>query len=77
MRNLWQHRSVPVKTALIFASIGLLLVLVGIARGIVPLKPLSIVLALALSAGSWGLVSWAVATAAVDVESEDLGDESS
>ena len=77
MRNWWQHRSSPVKVALVFASIGLFLALVGVVRGIVPLKPASIILALVLSAGSWGLVSWAVATAAVDVETEDLGEESS
>ena len=35
-----------------------------------PLNPLSILLALLISGGSWGLVAWAVATAAVDVEAD-------
>jgi hypothetical protein len=46
----------------------MLLAVVGIVRGIVPANPLSIFLALLISGGSWGLVSWAVATAAVDGE---------
>ncbi|MBK9234414.1 MAG: hypothetical protein IPO15_27245 [Anaerolineae bacterium] len=42
----------------------------------VPLNPLSIVLALAISGGGWFLVSWAIATAAVDVE-QDLHEHDS
>jgi hypothetical protein len=44
----------------------------------VPLNPASILLALLISGGSWGVVSWAVATAVVDVErdlAEDAADE--
>ena len=33
-------------------------------------QPAHILLALLISAGSWGLVAWAIATAAVDVESD-------
>jgi predicted PurR-regulated permease PerM len=47
---------------------------VGIVRGAVPMNPISIFLALAISGGSWGVVSWAVATAVVDVEN-DLAEE--
>jgi hypothetical protein len=54
----------------------MLLAIVGIIRGIVPANPLSILLALLISGGSWGLVSWAVATAAVDVESDIAEKES-
>lgn len=61
----------PVKIGLIAAGLALLLALIGIARGNVPLNPLSIALALLISAGSWGIVAWAVATAAADVD-EDL-----
>ena len=39
-------------------------------QGTVPANPLSIFLALLISAGSWGVVSWAVTTAIVDVESD-------
>jgi len=48
---------------------------VGIFRGMVPLNPLSILLALLISGGSWGIVSWAIATAVVDVEKDVAGTE--
>ena len=60
----------PMKIGLAAAAIAAVLVIIGIIRGNVPLNPLSILLALLISAGSWGLVAWAIATAAVDVESD-------
>ena len=60
----------PMKIGLAAAAIAVVLVIIGIIRGNVPLNPLSILLALLISAGSWGLVAWAIATAAVDVESD-------
>jgi hypothetical protein len=62
--------SLPVKVGLIFAAIAVALAVVGIVRGVVPANPLSIFLALAISGGSWFVVSWAVTTAVVDVESD-------
>jgi hypothetical protein len=67
-RHLLSRTSLPVKIGLSFALVAMLLAVVGIIRGMVPANPLSIFLALLISGGSWGLVSWAVATAAVDVE---------
>ncbi len=64
----WQRRSLPVRIGLGFAAAGFVLAVIGILRGQVPLNPLSILMALAISAGGWFLVSWAIATAAVDVE---------
>ncbi len=64
----WQRRSLPVKVGLIFGAVALVLAVIGIARGNVPLNPMSILLALLISAGSWFLVSWAITIAAVDVE---------
>ena len=64
----WQRRSLPVKVGLIFGALALVLAVIGIARGNVPLNPMSILLALLISAGSWFLVSWAITIAAVDVE---------
>jgi hypothetical protein len=58
------------KIGLVAAAIAAVLVIIGIVRGNVPLNPLSILLALLISAGSWGLVAWAIATAAVDVEAD-------
>jgi hypothetical protein len=66
----------PLKIGIVFALIAMLLAVVGILRGIVPSNPLSIFLALLISGGSWGLVSWAVATAVVDVE-RDVEDQAS
>ena len=62
--------STPIKIGLAFGLLGLLLTGIGIARGNVPLNPTSVLLALLISGGSWGLVAWAVATAAHDVESD-------
>ena len=60
--------SLPVKIGLLFAALGLGLTLVGVARGTVPTNPASLFVALLISGGVWFVVSWAVATAAVDVE---------
>ena len=68
----------PAGVGLICAALGMILAIVGIIRGNVPLNPASILLALLISGGSWGVVSWAVATAVVDVErdlAEDAADE--
>jgi hypothetical protein len=65
----------PLRVGLICAALGVILAIVGIVRGNVPLNPLSIGLALLISGGSWGVVSWAITTAVVDVE-RDLAEES-
>jgi len=70
----WRRLSLPLRIGLIFAALGMTLAIVGIVRGAVPLNPISILLALVISGGSWGVVSWAVATAVVDVEN-DLAEE--
>ncbi|MEZ4768757.1 MAG: hypothetical protein R2844_10070 [Caldilineales bacterium] len=60
----------PLKIGIGAAALGIALALVGIARGNVPLNVTSVLLALLISGGSWGLVAWAVATAAYDVEAD-------
>ena len=65
--------STPVKVGLAFGLIGLLLTVVGIVRGTVPPNPASIAIALLIGGGVWFVVSWAVATAAMDVE-QDLAE---
>ncbi len=67
----WQRRNLPLRVGLVAGSLALILALIGVGRGQVPLRPLSIFMALAISAGAWFLVSWAITAAAVDVE-EDL-----
>jgi hypothetical protein len=68
--SFWKRLSLPQRIGLAAAALAILLALAGIARGNVPLNPLSILLALLISGGSWGLVAWAVATAATDVEAD-------
>lgn len=69
----WKNLSGPIKIGLIAALVGMLLAVVGIVRGAVPANPVSILLALLISGLSWGIVAWAIATAARDVE-EDLAE---
>lgn len=59
-----------VKIGLGFGLVGLALTVVGIVRGNVPPNPASIAVALLIGGGVWFLVSWAVATAALDVEND-------
>ncbi len=63
--------STPLKVGIVFGLVGIALTIIGIVRGIVPTNPASIAVALLIGGGVWFVVSWAVATAAVDVE-EDL-----
>lgn len=62
--------SIPLRVGLGFGALGILLTVIGIARGNVPANPASIGMALLIGGGVWFLVSWAVATAAVDVEQD-------
>ena len=62
--------SLAVKIGIGFGVAGLLLTLVGIVRGNVPVNPASIAVALLIGGGVWFVVSWAVATAAIDVETD-------
>ncbi|MEX1020907.1 MAG: hypothetical protein WDZ49_14690 [Litorilinea sp.] len=62
--------SPALRVGLLFGVIGLALTVVGIVRGNVPMNPASIGMALLIGGGVWFLVSWAVATAAADVEQD-------
>jgi len=73
-RSWWSRLGLPLQVGSVCAALGIALAIIGIARGNVPLNPLSIFLAFLISGGSWGLVSWAITTAAVDVE-QDIADE--
>ena len=73
MMTRWKRLSGPLKVGIIAALTGMALAVVGILRGAVPVNPLSILLALLISGGSWGLVAWAIAAAAHDVE-QDLAE---
>lgn len=70
-----QNLSGPIKVGISFGLIGILLTVIGIARGNVPTNPASMGMALLIGGGVWFLVSWAVATAAMDVD-RDVAEES-
>lgn len=71
MRVITNKVSPALRAGLLFGAIGIALTIVGIVRGNVPMSPASMGMALLIGGGVWFLVSWAVATAAADVE-EDL-----
>ena len=68
--SFFRRMNMPLRVGLIFALAGITLAVVGIIRGNVPLNPVSILLALGISGLSWGVVSWAIATAVMDVEGD-------
>lgn len=70
MWTMWTKLSTPLKIGIGAGSLGILLTLVGIARGNVPPNAAGIGVALLIGGGVWFLVAWAVASAAVDVEED-------
>ena len=72
MRERWQTLSGPVKIGLGFGLTGALLTVAGLLLGhLAELTLRSLVLGVLLGGGSWGVVSWAVASAAADA-TDDL-----
>jgi len=59
----------PVRIGAFFAALAIILTLIGLWRQD-NLSLRSILLAVFLCGGGWGLVSWAIATAAVHVEED-------
>ena len=70
--GLWHRLSGPVKVGLAFALIAIVMALVGILKGssTTPVTFRSILMAVLISGGTWGVVSWAIATAVVEVEQD-------
>ena len=67
----WSRLSGPVKVGLTFFLLAVVLSIVGILRNPdIPANPQSILIATAISGLTWGLIAWAIATAALDVEDE-------
>lgn len=60
----------PTKVGLAFAAIAIVLTVVGQLRHPDEITVRSLVMGILIGGGSWGLVSWAIAYAAWDVESE-------
>jgi hypothetical protein len=74
-KKLWQRMNGPTKLGLVCAVIGIILTIVGIFRDpTTPVTAWSLGMGALISGGTWGLVSWAIATAAVEVE-RDLAEK--
>jgi len=70
-KNLWQRMSGPLKVGLIFAALGVFLTIIGIFRDpTTPVTAWSLIVGSLISGITWGLVSWAIATAAMEVEND-------
>ncbi len=74
-KSLWRKMSGPLKIGLAFALIAIIMAVVGLVRGsdTAPLTVRSVAMAVVISGGTWGLISWAIATAVVEVE-RDVAD---
>jgi multisubunit Na+/H+ antiporter MnhE subunit len=70
VKDIWNRLSGPVKIGIFFGGLAIVMAVVGLVRGsaTAPLTARSLIMAIIISGGTWGLVSWAIATAAVDVE---------
>ena len=73
LRALWKRLGTPIKVGLLFAIIAGLMALVGwVARPEYTSRSLlSLFLAVSISAATWGVVSWAIAAAAVEATREE------
>lgn len=70
-KKLWQRLDGPLKVGLGFALLGIILTIIGILRDpTTPITLWSLSMGSLISGGVWGLVSWAIATAAVEVEND-------
>ena len=71
MRARWARLSSPLKIGLIVGAIGAILTIVGLfAFDFAPLTPRTLLLGVVVGGGSWGIVSWAIASAAWDALSD-------
>jgi hypothetical protein len=72
MKARWQRLSGPARIGLIVGLIGALLTVVGLfTTDLTPVTARSLLLGILLGGGSWGVISWAIASAAADATAED------
>lgn len=71
MIKLWHKLNAPLKIGLTFAVIAIIMTIVGIFRDSgTPVNAWTLIVGSLISGFVWGLVSWAIATAAVAVEND-------
>ena len=71
MKQRWSKLSGPLKIGLIAGLVGALLTVIGLLKGgFAPLTPWSLFFGVLIGGGVWGLVSWAIATAASDASKQ-------
>lgn len=75
MKQRWQQLSGPAKIGLVLGILGALLTVIGLFVGdFAPLTFRSLVLGIVIGGGSWGIVTWAIASAASDATSFETAD---
>jgi hypothetical protein len=68
-KNIWQRLNGPAKIGLGFAIAGIVLTIIGVFRDpTTPVNVWSLGMGALISGVTWGVVSWAIATTAVEVE---------
>ncbi len=71
-----KNLSTPIKIGLAFAAIAIVLTVVGVLRDPgTPVNLWTLTVGSLISGGMWGLVSWAIATAAIAVEKDVNSEE--
>lgn len=72
MKSCWKKLGVPGKIGLVLGALGAVLTVLGLVFGnLATLSVWSVLMGILIGGGSWGVVSWAIASAAVDASSED------
>lgn len=72
--SLWRRLGGPAKIGIACGLLGAILAAIGMFRGFAPLTVRAFVTAIAVSGVSWGVVSWAIAAAAHEVERDDCAE---
>ncbi|HNS51021.1 MAG TPA: hypothetical protein PKO09_07545 [Anaerolineae bacterium] len=71
MRHLWRKLGIPGKIGLTLGVLGASLTVLGLVFGnLATLSVWSVLMGILIGGGSWGVVSWAIASAAVDASSD-------
>ncbi len=71
VKQLWQKLDGPLKIGVGCALLGIALTVIGIFRDpTTPVTAWSLIVGSLIAGGVWGIVSWAIATAAVEVEED-------